>query len=543
MQKNSRNYGNRKARSPWGSFGEPAENQKADDNTLHDLCSYDILFVTSSVVLKKGLPKLLEKVVDVHASGKSRICVVLSDFAYRILRQISEKGQEPETAVVDQLGEVFSKLPSAEVRKGNSKNVFDEQRIVRDYVRTQSEQKSIIVLSCDRVLGLMLSETLMETHVFSYLMDVSEEGYLTDSEFSQSGAVFQPPLKAETTLENIGVFRGQIPRNGDYIRTESGGSFRLEEQIGKEGAEGKVYAVSQSHCVKIFRSSHNTGIKIKKIRQLCEVYPTFYEKNPSLMKRIAFPEQVVYSSEGYAVGFIMRRFHGTVSLEDFDFSTVQEYLPEFSKYHQVTMAISLAELAVFCAENYLFLGDILNPQNILYDQNQNAYLIDIDSCEFTSDTILYPADNRKRKYFPPERIKCKDYDFQYRSEDDVWTLQTLLFLLLVSENPYVREENFPMEDNIYYGRYPYQSGLSDRTNGIKTRQLYDIMTHIPAFLRNDFYHSFSLKGKNFIHENRFDAQKWLRDCVLYRHYLPQIIEHEQESQRLFPNHRKIRYEE
>ena len=519
--------------APDETFTSP---KQKEGMTRFELASHAFLILTASVLFKQGLPSLLMKVIELHRENLSQIQVIFS-------RQFLEMAEQPpfimgiEQQSAQKVLAVLRQIKDVKCIPDESGSRMNELSSVRYYLRHYCIEQNAIVLSCDLMLNLFLDETAEELKHGFHIMDVSPGGFLKKN---GQDAVFQNPARAEKMLRSTGNFRGCVPEQGDIVRTEDGRFFQLGSQVGHIGAEGCVYHVSHTHCVKIFHFHHNTGEKIRKVRMLCKAYKILYENNPLLMRRIAFPEQIVYNSQMNPVGYLMRQFKGTVPLSNLTFQNVSCYIPDFSKSKQIAMALSLCELAVFASQNHLLLGDVLASCNILYDSHCNAFLIDMDSTEFTAGNLLYSAGTGHQNDFSPEHVSSEDVTFRRKPQDDAWALQLRLFFLLVFGYPYARKnpaDNF--SEDICMGRYPYQNGKSIRTDGITNRLFYDIMTHIPEFLREDFYQSFHRNGRHFRQENRLSVQHWFNDCMKYSRILAQMTSEDEESGKFMPNRRRI----
>lgn len=149
----------------------------------------------------------------------------------------------------------------------------------------------------------------------------------------------------------------------------------------------------------------------------------------ALMSRLAWPEKMLYNEQREWIGYIMPAFSNTHPFADYSYDTFPALIPNVSKADQIRMSVALTELVDFLHYNNIVLCDI-NTSNILFDNDQNAYLIDLDSAQVAFEEKVFPTNVGLPDYLSPEHIRSCTFDFIKKKCDDVWILQNLIFKIL-----------------------------------------------------------------------------------------------------------------
>ena len=155
-------------------------------------------------------------------------------------------------------------------------------------------------------------------------------------------------------------------------------------------------------------------MKMKKISLMCGRRSHMESIDAPIMERIAWPEKMLYNTEGEAIGYIMKLFQGTHCLSEFAYDTFEEIIPNVQKSHQITMAVSLAELIDFLHHNNIILCDI-NKENIMFDSNQAAYIIDLDSAQIADKNCYYPSNVGIPEFLSPEHVYDNNFSFLHKN--------------------------------------------------------------------------------------------------------------------------------
>lgn len=306
--------------------------------------------------------------------------------------------------------------------------------------------------------------------------------------------------------------KGGFPKAGNRVRTQSGKIIRLGKTYGLPGGEADIYTVEGENAIlaKIYRQETNTPLRYAKIKKLIEKADDFRQLDRNLTERIAFPLEILYNSRNEPVGYIMPYFTGTKHL---DGRNIARMFPNASRREPIELAVSVAELANFTAQNNLFLCDVLSSGNVLFNEKREAMFIDIDSCQFTDDGIVYPANAGKLEYLSPEHVSSHEYGFIRNYADDAWSLAVVIYsiLVVVYSTPYIRRKEAGTHVNAGFIS-DVENGMYDFRSDEKTSV---IISSMPSFIQRDFYNTFSGNGVCFREEKRLSAEYWFVSCLRY----------------------------
>lgn len=365
--------------------------------------------------------------------------------------------------------------------------------------------------------------------------------------------LYSVSVQVTPTSEEAIVINGEIPHEHSTVYTYNNGewnSIQLQEQFNRGGAEGCIYNIEDPMlCAKIFNAGCITKRKMEKLRILCDGYKELRGRDNSVIRRIAWPQKMLYASQDLSqpVGYIMCKFTDVQSLGQFTPKKYEEYIKD-KKENQVVAAISLTELVRFLHENNVILCDI-NRGNILFDNNQRAYLVDLDSVQVTdpkpyrkdkSNHIAYfncyPANVASPQYLSPEHVFETEYSFVHSKADDVWCLQYMIFLLLTTCGaclPFENSASIPEgKQDIANGKYKFPKSYSS-SNPIPTSDplyyMHCTLSRLTKELREAFFNSFSKDGTRFRADKRFAAKVWMIFLVKYYNSLPSRINRDPEN--------------
>ena len=368
--------------------------------------------------------------------------------------------------------------------------------------------------------------------------DISAKGWLVNPK-NQMAAFVDPGDKKKSPLSDAPKhLEGEIPVSGQYVFMKSKNGYEpvlLENELG-HGGEANVYKVfSGTKCAKIFKNESNSELKMQKVAIMCSKYGLLRMIDTPIMERVAWPEKMLYNEKAEPVGYVMKLFKDTTAFSEFAYDTFKEIIPRVEKKHQITMAVNFAELIDFMHHNNVILCDI-NRDNILYDKDLVAYLVDMDSAQVADDNWYYLSNVGIPEFRSPEHIYDDDFSFCRKKADDVWIMQMLIFHMLTPDgDPYAGSRDFDDEREIIAGGYyPYQAGNIGAEDQIKGSIWHMIVSHFPKFLKELFWNSFHGEGKYFHEETRRSSLDWLRTIVRYQETLPEIVKTNPESGKYIP---------
>lgn len=354
-------------------------------------------------------------------------------------------------------------------------------------------------------------------------------------------------LKSAIPGEGVTAY---VNRNGEWI------PIKLEKKINAGGREGGIYALEDDElCAKIFNQDIITERKMVKLGILCSKYEYLRGRDNSVIRRIGWPQEMLYNETHEPVGYIMRKFTGVVGFDSINPRKYAGFINN-KKEKQIIAAISLTELIRFLHDNNIILCDI-NRGNILFDENQRAYLVDLDSAQITdpkpyningdtAEFYCYPANVAVPQFMSPETVDKTSYAFIHSKADDIWILQYMIFLLLTRCGAFLPYKNDAKtsegKDDIRNGNYMFYFNYRINNRIDEDDPLYMmhcIISRLSPEIQKAFYSSFSGKGKHFNANERYEAKVWMLWLVKYYYDLPQMISEDSENGLYTPS--KIKY--
>ena len=213
-----------------------------------------------------------------------------------------------------------------------------------------------------------------------------------------------------------------------------GGPIELCEEVGLAGSEGTVRAIAgdSSRVAKVF---HAPGArKVEKVRALVSVYAPLRKKAPFYLRRIAWPQELLYSDRSLVepCGFTMAAAPaGSVSIDALADRAA------FGAATALDALIDLCDAVSFLHALSIIVGD-LNPNNLLFSPDGKAFLCDVDGFHAgLGDGRVYPCVACCPGYVAPElaRRTCAGgarragYLELFDAGETTFTVQTDLFAL------------------------------------------------------------------------------------------------------------------
>lgn len=529
---------NTKGVSGTGSRTSSRTSHQDADERQRQLLSRDYIIFTHMALRKPVAADLITEALSVKITRKTNTTLVVCAETVEFVMEAA-KTDSSIKRVADALDSLkkynmFTILPG---------KISEENHAISTFIKGRNLSDSIIVIGINRGLSTFIySRNKANENDHQYVRiferDITAKGHLANPK-NQMVAFANPDDKVKAPLsESPKHLEGEIPVSGQYVFMKSKNGYEpvlLENKLG-HGGEANVYKIfSGMKCAKIFKNESNSELKMQKVAIMCSKYGLLRMIDTPIMERIAWPEKMLYNEKTEPIGYIMKLFKDTTAFSDFAYDTFEEIIPGIEKKHQVTMAVNFAELIDFMHHNNVILCDI-NRDNILYDKDLVAYLVDLDSAQIADDKWYYPSNVGIPEFRSPEHIYDDDFSFRRKKADDVWIMQMLIFHMLTPNgDPYAGSRDFDDErDIIAKGYYPYQAGNIGAEDQIKGSIWHMIVSHFPKFLKQLFWNSFHGNGKYFHEETRRSSLDWLRTIVRYQEALPGIVKVNPESGKYLP---------
>lgn len=522
---------NRPGGSPPTGNGDAEERQR-------QYLSRDYVIFTYMALRKYQTANILRQVIELKASRKTKTKIVVCSEAVDYVKKAAKDDDRLQT-MADSL-DVLKRYNMLTILPGR---ISEENHSISSFIKKCNLSDSILIIGVNRSLSTFVyfrnkNNQSDRTYVKIFERDVSSKGWIVSPKTQM--VVFEDPAdKSPAPFSDTPVkLSSPIPASGQYVYYKQKGNITpllLENEVGG-GGEAYIYKVfSGTKCAKIFKAESNSELKMKKIALMCSKCNLLKAIDTPIMERIAWPEKMLFNEHEEPIGYIMNFFEGTTPFSDFAYDTFEEIIPGVRKEHQVTMAVNFAELIDFMHHNNVILCDI-NRGNVMFDKNQMAYLVDLDSAQIADQNYYYPSNVGIPEFLSPEHIYDKTFSFKRKKPDDVWILQMLLFHMLTPDgDPYATSKDFDDEREITAkGYYPYQAKNNAAEDDVKGSVWHMIVSHFPPFVKEMFWNSFHGKGAFFHESERKSSLVWLNTMVRYQECLPDMVESDPESGKYMP---------
>lgn len=496
----------------------------------------DYVIFTYMGLRKPSASEILRQVILIKISKKTKTQIVLCKEA---MDQVMVAAQSDDN--LKKTVESFQTLEQHRMLEILPGRISEENHSISTYIKKKKLSDSIIIIGFNRSLDAFVfsrnKRNESNKHYVKILQaDVTNSGKLIVPD-KRNAAFYDAKGRPRCDLSTSpNTLIGGIPGLGENAYYQQKGSLYpvvLEKVLG-DGGEAIIYTIfGGTKCAKIFKAGSNSPMKMRKISTMCSRRTSMENIDASIMERIAWPEKCLYNTNGEAIGYIMKLFKDTHCLSEFGYDTFEELIPGVNKFHQITMAVSLTELIDFLHHNNIILCDI-NKDNVMFDKNQSAYIIDLDSAQFADQNCYYPSNVGFPEFLSPEHIYDHDFSFLHTKADDVWILQMLLWgILTPMGNPYAgscSDEKLAVAK----GLYPYQAGARAADTEIKNTPWHMIVSHWPRSIKEIFWESLHGDGKYFHEADRRGARSWLNTLVAYQEIYPNHIKGDPESAKFMP---------
>jgi len=500
---------------------------KFNSNPNKNYLTRDFIIFTHSALKKTGFDAIIkdffEKKTDLNTNSK----VVILEACFKSIMRESQQNQ-----TIKKNATALNELNNRNSLITLQGNIIEEDKVLGNFINN-NRNRYIIVFG--KTGGL--------SRQIAFLNNNRNNKIIYERDFVHTGRIINPNVKPvfeeinSQKILNKGRITDDIPDKCVYNAKRE--PIYLEEIIHKGGAEGVIYQINvRNKCAKIFNDKSCSELKTTKTAIMCQKYSQMYERNPVIMERIAWPEELLYNRKGQIIGYQMKYFKNAVPFSNYNNESFKKYIPNVTKAHQVHMAKSFTEIVLFMHDNNVILCDI-NRGNILFDNNQQAYIVDIDSAQIADQKYVYTSNVGRTELLSPEHIMKEGikYSFVHKKADDVWILQNMLFLMLTPiAKPYLTVKNLTEEEAVARGEYPFQCGENHAVDlaGDRGGVWHIIISHFPKFLKEDFWNSFHHDGIYFKEANRLTVDDWFDRMLKYESALPKMIERDSESGKFIP---------
>lgn len=327
-----------------------------------------------------------------------------------------------------------------------------------------------------------------------------------------------------TGISDVKIKISCVPIEGDVLKSKTGNVRLLKQLDHGEGGEAKVFYTDTPYIAKIYKDGQITERKKAKIELMLSKeidYPG-----------ICYPKEILYNSQNEFVGYLMPKAEGfELAKSIFQPKLLLKKFPGWKKKDTVNLCITLLEQIKYLHDRNILLGDI-NPGNIMVVSPQQAYIVDTDSFQVEG----FPCPVGTINYTAPE-IQGKHFESFLRTKGhENFAVATLLFMLMLpGKPPYSQQGGVDPISNIVNMNFSYP--LGENSNGKTPEGPWRFMwSHLPYFMKEDFYNTFSKNGTHASESTRLSADDWLENFKKYKRLLEggKLSSQDEMSLEIFP---------
>ena len=206
----------------------------------------------------------------------------------------------------------------------------------------------------------------------------------------------------------------------------------------------------------------------------------------------------------------MREARGHILQRIFIPPLLKKYFPQWKKRDTVQLCVTILKMLEYLHDRNVILGDI-NPNNILVVSPTEVYFVDTDSYQISG----YPCPVGTVNFTAPE-IQRKRYDEFIRTiGNENFAVATLLFMIMLpGKPPYSLQGGENQIENIINMDFAYASGEKSNKKAPEGPWRY-CWSHLPRYLKDDFYATFRKGGERSNENSRFNAGEWIQKFEEY----------------------------
>ena len=322
-----------------------------------------------------------------------------------------------------------------------------------------------------------------------------------------------------------------IPCEGATLIAERNGDRRSVKLIsaGPSGGEGTIYTTNIPNIVaKIYKPEKLDRAKFEKLNLMMTKFIN--------CEGVCFPLALLYNNRNEFVGYLMNKAEAK-ELQRCVFipQLLKKTFPKWTKIDTTTLCVTILRKLKYLHERNIILGDI-NPNNILVVSPTQVYFVDTDSYQIEG----FPCPVGTINYTAPE-IQRKEYSSFLRTfGNEYFAIATLLFMIMLpGKPPYSLQGGENQIDNIINGDFAYASG--SRSTGKAPEGMWRFCwSHLPRYLKDDFYETFRKGGEHNTEATRYSTEDWLQKFEYYLELLTsgKLARQDSMSLNIFPSRLK-----
>lgn len=526
-----------------------AENaRKAADDYLDKMVKANDIIIETSALLEESAPEFLDNIAP-HLKAASRVINIPSSVLSELMNHKAK-----ESSMAQRADEVIRKITNmsrngmAAIR-GEMTEKFDANQCVQIAVQYITETNILIITQKNELSNDLLKLNKLRSvngkrlsvgriNRYGYLnrfkSDIYSEGVQNVSGYSAgyrtSGS--NPFVSRTYTISKgrpVGGFDkplnvSSIPEEGDKVIDAKGSIYRLASVISK-GGEGTVYELEDGTVAKIYHPDKLSKGRFEKLKLMVE--------RPIIFEGLCWPTELLYNFMGEFIGYRMVKARGKeLDCTVFNPKLLEKTFPNWKKIDTVRLCISILEKISFLHSQGVILSDI-SGTNILVESPEKVWFVDCDS--YQVEDYVCPMGT---VHFTPPELQGVNFSTVLRTlGNENYSVAVLLFMIMLpGQNPYNQMNSDNIRTAIREMNFPYARDRNDSDENAPAGKWTCIWSHLPRYIRDNFYAVFDKDGDRNAEENRITANEWLK---VFRYYHKQLEsgtfqESDEQSAEIFP---------
>lgn len=227
------------------------------------------------------------------------------------------------------------------------------------------------------------------------------------------------------------------------------------------GGEGEIWQTAHPDVVvKLYHKG--VSVPVEKLETMIAAPP----HDPTIKSHhvsIAWPQEIIYDTHQKAVGFLMPRVSGSLTLSNiYNPKLRRRKAPGFNFYYLHTTAYNIASIIDSLHARGYVVGDV-KTENFLVNDKALCALSDTDSMQVPHGENIFRCTVGSEGFTPPELIGQDFYTLDRTEHHDRFGLAILIHLLLLGTHPFTgtwAEGGEPLSlDQAIMGKiWPYGTG-------------------------------------------------------------------------------------